>query len=103
MPAIACVPLLIVYYVDFSVTSVVVPTFIQHKIIYGPQMISILNWAIRQGNHIVTYITGLSFSTLVTDYSVTTSDPLLLDLGIFYYAYMASISVGGPCGDLSHQ
>lgn len=96
MPAIACVPLLIVYYVDFSVTSVVVPTFIQHKVWYGPQMLSILNWTIRQGNHVVTYLTGLSFSTLVTDYSVTTSDPLLLDLGIFYYAYMASISIFSP-------
>lgn len=28
IPAIACVPLLIVYYVDFGVTSVVVPNFL---------------------------------------------------------------------------
>lgn len=96
MPAIACVPLLIVYYVDFSVTSVVMPTFIQHKIWYGTEMIETLNWAIRQGNHLVTYVTGLSFSTLVTDYSVSTSKPLLLDLGVFYYMYMASISIFSP-------
>lgn len=96
MPAIACVPLLIVYYVDFSVTSVVVPTFIQHKLWYGNEMIAALNWAIKQGNHLATYATGLSFGTLATDYSVSVSDPLLLDLGIFYYVYMASISIFSP-------
>lgn len=95
LPAVASLPLLIVYYVDFSVTSIVVPTFVTN-FPGGEFFVSTLNIFIRLGNHIVTKVTGLSFSTLPTDYVVPTNSPKLLDLGVFYYLYMSAISIFSP-------
>lgn len=95
MPAIASLPLLIVYYVDFSVTSIVIPKFV-FDIPGGCHLINCLNYFIRFGNHIVTIVTGLSFRTLQTDYVIPDTIPKLLDLGIFYYAYMSAVSIFAP-------
>lgn len=57
IPAVASLPLLIVYYVDFGVTSVVVPNFLLPYIPRGAR---------------------------------------LIDLGPFYYAYMAALSIFAP-------
>ncbi|KAG7661457.1 ALG7 [[Candida] subhashii] len=95
MPAIASLPLLIVYYVDFSVTSVVIPQFV-FEIPGGCQLINLINDIIRLGNHVVTMVTGLSFRTLQTDYVVPDAVPKLLDLGIFYYVYMSAVSIFSP-------
>lgn len=96
LPAVASLPLLIVYYVDFSVTSVVVPKFITTQIPYGDILVEIINYFVRLGNHGVTYITGLSFRSLSTDYVVPKNEPKLLDLGVFYYCYMSAISIFCP-------
>jgi UDP-N-acetylglucosamine--dolichyl-phosphate N-acetylglucosaminephosphotransferase len=95
MPAFASLPLLIVYYVDFSVTSVVIPTFVTNNVV-GSTVLYYMNLAIRGGNHLVTLLTGLSFSSLPTDYTVPESSPKLLDLGVFYYAYMSAVSIFSP-------
>lgn len=96
LPAVASLPLLIVYYVDFSVTSVVVPTFITaHPI--GETFVEYLTSFFAVSNELVTYITNLKFTTLTTDYNVASSSaPKLLDLGIFYYAYMSALSIFSP-------
>lgn len=94
LPAVASLPLLIVYYVDFSVTSIVVPTFVTN-LLGGETFVSTLSYFIRLGNHLVTTVTGLSFSTL-PDYVVSKGSPKLLDLGIFYYAYMSAVSIFAP-------
>ncbi|KAK6454485.1 tunicamycin resistance protein [Scheffersomyces xylosifermentans] len=95
LPAVASLPLLIVYYVDFSVTSIVVPGFVT-DLPGGEFLLGELAWLIRLGNHIVTKITGFSFSTLASDYEVPTNPPKLLDLGVFYYGYMSAVSIFSP-------
>lgn len=96
LPAVASLPLLIVYYVDFSVTSIVIPTTLIKYVPNADKILDLSNIFIKKGNHIITYITGLSFSTLNTDYEVPDSSPKLLDLGVFYYAYMSAISIFCP-------
>lgn len=96
LPAVASLPLLIVYYVDFSVTSIVVPKFVTDLLPGGDLLLELLNQVIRLGNHLVTKITGLSFSTLPNDYEYSHDQPKLLDLGIFYYVYMSAISIFSP-------
>ncbi|ODV81992.1 uncharacterized protein CANTADRAFT_4042 [Suhomyces tanzawaensis NRRL Y-17324] len=95
LPAVASLPLLIVYYVDFSVTSVVIPSFLT-DLKGGEQALEFLNFFIRLGNHVVTSVTGLSFSSLPTDYVIPENSPKLLDLGIFYYFYMSAVSIFSP-------
>lgn len=96
LPAVASLPLLIVYYVDFSVTSVVVPKFVTNNI-YGERFIEYLSWFVQNVNALMTLTTGLSFNTLATDYNIeASSSPKLLDLGIFYYAYMSALSIFCP-------
>ncbi|ABN67188.2 tunicamycin resistance protein [Scheffersomyces stipitis CBS 6054] len=95
LPAVASLPLLIVYYVDFSVTSIVVPTFVT-DLPGGDLLIYVLNSVIRIGNHFVTKVTGLSFSTLAADYEVPKATPKLIDLGVFYYGYMSAVSIFSP-------
>ncbi|RLV93451.1 UDP-N-acetylglucosamine--dolichyl-phosphate N-acetylglucosaminephosphotransferase [Spathaspora sp. JA1] len=95
IPAVTSLPLLIVYYVDFSVTSVVIPKFVV-DLPGGYLVINLVNYIIKYGNHLVTLITGLSFRTLQTDYVVPDYTPKLLDLGIFYYGYMSAISIFAP-------
>lgn len=96
LPAVASLPLLIVYYVDFSVTSVVVPSFItRHP--HGERFVEYLSSFFTVANDLVTYITNLKFTTLTNEYSVASSSaPKLLDLGIFYYAYMSALSIFAP-------
>lgn len=96
LPAVASMPLLIVYYVDFSVTSIVVPSFVTNRLPGGEFLLESLNTLIQTGNNVVTYITGLSFRTLDTDYVLPTGSPKLLDLGVFYYVYMSAISIFSP-------
>nr|WOG36153.1 uncharacterized protein [Candida metapsilosis] len=95
LPAVASLPLLIVYYVDFSVTSIVVPSFVT-DFPGGSDLLSIVNGFIKFSNHLVTSITGLSFKTLQTDYVVPDHIPKLIDLGIFYYVYMSAVSIFSP-------
>lgn len=95
LPAVASLPLLIVYYVDFSVTSIVVPSFVT-DFPGGLYVLSIINSVIKFANHLVTSITGLSFRTLQTDYVVPDQIPKLIDLGIFYYVYMSAVSIFSP-------
>ncbi|EGW33002.1 uncharacterized protein SPAPADRAFT_60327 [Spathaspora passalidarum NRRL Y-27907] len=95
IPAVTSLPLLIVYYVDFSVTSVVIPRFVS-DFPGGYFLINVINWISKYGNHLVTLVTGLSFRTLQTDYVVPDSTPKLLDLGIFYYGYMSAVSIFAP-------
>ena len=96
LPAVASMPLLIVYYVDFSVTSIVVPSFVTTKLPAGEFLLESLNTLIQKGNNFVTYITGLSFRTLDDNYVLPTGSPKLLDLGVFYYVYMSAISIFSP-------
>lgn len=96
LPAVASLPLLIVYYVDFSVTSVVIPSFVTSHLPFGDEVLYGVSSVIKLGNHLVTYITGLSFQTLNTDYSTPIGSPKLLDLGVFYYIYMLLISIFCP-------
>ncbi|RCK55538.1 UDP-N-acetylglucosamine--dolichyl-phosphate N-acetylglucosaminephosphotransferase [Candida viswanathii] len=95
LPAVASIPLLIVYYVDFSVTSVVVPKFVT-DFPGGYHLVNGINFFIKYGNHLVTTVSGLSFRTLQTDYVVPDEAPKLIDLGIFYYAYMSAVSIFSP-------
>lgn len=96
LPAVASLPLLIVYYVDFSVTSVVVPPFITGSP-QGELLVETLSTFFAKANQLVTYITNLKFTTLATDYNVASSSaPKLLDLGIFYYGYMSALSIFAP-------
>ncbi|KAI5955893.1 ALG7 [Candida jiufengensis] len=95
LPAVASLPLLIVYYVDFSVTSIVVPKFVT-DFPGGLYFLDALNFFVKYGNHAVTCITGLSFRTLASDYVVPEDAPKLIDLGIFYYVYMSAISIFSP-------
>ena len=95
LPAVASLPLLIVYYVDFSVTSIVVPSFVT-DFPGGPRVLSFVNSFIKFANHLATNITGLSFQTLQTDYVVPDQVPKLVDLGIFYYVYMSAVSIFSP-------
>lgn len=95
LPAVALLPLLIVYYVDFSVTSIVVPSFVSH-FPAGEVVLELANVFVRTGNHVVTYVTGLSFSTLADDYTYSHAQPKLLDLGVFYYLYMALVAIFSP-------
>lgn len=94
LPAVASLPLLIVYYVDFSVTSIVVPSFVT-ALPLGNSAVELLRIVVRGANRLVTTATGLKFTTLASDY-VLTIDPKLLDLGIFYYAYMSALSIFAP-------
>ncbi|KAK6202689.1 tunicamycin resistance protein [Scheffersomyces amazonensis] len=94
LPAIASLPLLIVYYVDFSVTSVVVPAFVSN-LPGGEIFLQFINQLIIIGNFIVSKITGLNFSTL-NEFVVPRESPKLLDLGFFYYVYLASVSIFAP-------
>lgn len=95
LPAVASLPLLIVYYVDFSVTSIVVPGFVTSNV-YGECFVELLGSFFDLANGAVTKITGLRFTTL-NDYHVSSSaPPKLLDLGIFYYAYMSALSIFSP-------
>lgn len=91
LPAVASLPLLIVYYVDFSVTQVMVPPFV-YKFPYGGFAIDVLERAIDLGNWIVKVVTGLSF----TSGADSTENPTLIDLGVFYYFYMSAISIFSP-------
>lgn len=95
LPAIASLPLLIVYYVDFSVTSIVVPRFVTSTA-SGEFLVEQLGRFFYWANSLVTKVTGLKFTTL-TNYEVSSSaPPKLLDLGIFYYAYMSALSIFAP-------
>lgn len=96
LPAIASLPLLIVYYVDFSVTSIVIPLFVTSHV-YGEKIIESISWFVHIVNSLVTQITGLRFNTLANDYEIAfTHPPKLLDLGIFYYGYMSALSIFAP-------
>ncbi|CAK9438244.1 uncharacterized protein LODBEIA_P24910 [Lodderomyces beijingensis] len=95
LPAVASLPLLIVYYVDFSVTSIVVPQFVT-DLPGGSCLLDFINVFVKLGNRIVNLTTGLSFRTLQTDYEIPTSAPKLIDLGVFYYVYMSAISIFSP-------
>ncbi|OBA23181.1 hypothetical protein METBIDRAFT_34539 [Metschnikowia bicuspidata var. bicuspidata NRRL YB-4993] len=96
LPAVASLPLLIVYYVNFSVTSVVVPLFVTSTAV-GETALEWLSGFCNWANAMVTWITGLKFTTLTTDYHfAAVSAPKLLDLGIFYYAYMSALSIFAP-------
>lgn len=96
LPAVASLPLLIVYYVDFSVTSVVIPNFVTNNI-FGELFIEYFSWFVHSFNTLVTFVTGLRFNTLASDYKIeSSSPPKLLDLGIFYYAYMSALSIFCP-------
>lgn len=57
LPAVAAIPLLLVYYIDFGVTYVLVPNFVREYLFNGKR---------------------------------------LIDLGIFYYVYMASMAIFCP-------
>lgn len=94
LPAVASLPLLIVYYVDFSVTSIVVPSFVT-AVPLGNSAVELVRVGVHWANEAVTAVTGLSFTTLAPDY-VLVVDPKLLDLGIFYYAYMSALSIFAP-------
>lgn len=96
LPAVASMPLLIVYYVDFSVTSIVVPNFVTDKLPGGELLLEVLNTIVQTGNNVVTYVTGLSFRTLEDHHLITNASPKLLDLGVFYYVYMSAISIFSP-------
>ncbi|RKP31297.1 hypothetical protein METBISCDRAFT_26670 [Metschnikowia bicuspidata] len=96
LPAIASLPLLIVYYVDFSVTSVVVPSFVTSNAC-GEQLVEWLSSFFAASNRLVTAVIKLKFTTLTKDYDVAASAaPKLLDLGIFYYVYMSALSIFSP-------
>ncbi|KAG7195709.1 tunicamycin resistance protein [Scheffersomyces spartinae] len=97
LPSIASLPLLIVYYVDFSVTSIVVPSFITESQ-WGSLLLANVEFLIRWGNIVVSRITGLTFSTLAPDYYIKTAIkvPKMLDLGVFYYLYMSAVSIFSP-------
>lgn len=95
LPAIAAIPLLIVYYVDFSVTSVVVPKFINDNAA-GEMFLHVLNLVVWVGNQLVTKMTGLLFQSLPWNYDILPGNPKLLDLGVFYYVYMAAIAIFTP-------
>lgn len=96
LPAVASLPLLIVYYVDFSVTSVVIPLFVTRNV-YGELFIDYFSAFVHNFNSLVTFITGLRFNTLANDYKIeSSSPPKLLDLGIFYYVYMSALSIFCP-------
>lgn len=96
LPAVASLPLLIVYYVDFSVTSVVIPLFVTRNV-YGELLIDYFSAFVHNFNSLVTLVTGLRFNTLANDYKIeSSSPPKLLDLGIFYYAYMSALSIFCP-------
>lgn len=96
LPVVASIPLLIVYYVDFSVTSVVVPSFIPERLYGGDLLLSLISNAAEIGNIVATKTTGLIFTTLDTTYATDTPPPKLLDLGIFYYFYMAAVAIFAP-------
>lgn len=96
LPAVASLPLLIVYYVDFSVTSIVIPRFVTSNQ-FGEYFLEILGSFVHAVNTAVTYVTGLKFTTLANDYEISsTLPPKLLDLGIFYYGYMSALSIFSP-------
>lgn len=63
LPAIAAIPLLIVYYVDFGVTRVIIPQF---------------------------------FHRLMGWFGIDSSASKSIDLGIFYYGYMAAVAIFCP-------
>lgn len=66
LPAVASIPLLVVYFIDFGVTYVLIPNFLQDWIsryYYGPN----------------------------SDHRLTS-----IDLGVFYYVYMASMAIFCP-------
>lgn len=91
LPAVASLPLLIVYYVDFSVTAVVVPPVVSS---FGPGRLAIdvLRRTFDTINAAVLWSTGLSFTTLAKHDENTH----LLDLGVLYYAYMSALSIFAP-------
>ncbi|PVH18344.1 uncharacterized protein CXQ87_001268 [Candidozyma duobushaemuli] len=91
LPAVASLPLLIVYYVDFSVTSIVVPGFLMRNGV-GEFLVIVLNQLSQKANGLLTMLTGLKFTTLAIDYKIESTAPRLLDLGIFYYAYIFNAS-----------
>lgn len=93
LPAVASLPLLIVYYVDFSVTAVVVPGFVTCSQA-GQWIVSHISYAVCQLNAIVTWLTGLNFTTLCADCPPEASK--LLDLGILYYGYMSALLIFCP-------
>lgn len=95
LPAVASLPLLIVYYVDFSVTSIVVPGFLMRNGV-GEFFVIVLNQFSQKANGLLTMLTGLKFTTLAIDYKIESTAPRLLDLGIFYYAYMSALSIFCP-------
>lgn len=94
LPAFASLPLLIVYYVDFSVTSIVVPLFIT-KLPFGESFVTVFNFFASYANKIVTLVTGLSFLTL-PEFVVSEELPKLLDLGFLYYGYMGAVAIFTP-------
>ncbi|OVF05465.1 putative UDP-N-acetylglucosamine--dolichyl-phosphate N-acetylglucosaminephosphotransferase [Clavispora lusitaniae] len=95
LPAVASLPLLIVYYVDFSVTSIVVPPFVS-RVPGGDAAVDMLRILINAVNRAVSAVTGLRFTTLATDYVSSEQPPQLLDLGVCYYAYMSALSIFAP-------
>ena len=94
IPAIAAMPMLIVYYVDKGITSIVVPQFVL-KMPAGEYLVTIVAFIATLINKLATKMSGLSFSSLS---SATSWEklPLLLDLGVFYYIYMAAVSIFSP-------
>lgn len=95
LPAVASLPLLIVYYVDFSVTSIVVPGFVMNTVA-GEYLVITMNQFFQRINELLTTVTGLKFTTLAVDYQIESTAPRLLDLGIFYYGYMSALSIFCP-------
>lgn len=95
LPAFASLPLLIVYYVDFSVTSIVVPLFVT-KFVFGDDILFAFTFLIRKANAVITLLLGLPFCTLPHEYTVPRETPKLIDLGFFYYCYMASVAIFTP-------
>lgn len=96
LPAVASLPLLIVYYVNFSVTSVVVPLFLM-QYLFGETFVELLAWVFGSVNSAITSFTGLKFTTLTADYELSPLEfPKLLDLGVCYYVYMSALSIFTP-------
>lgn len=95
LPAVASLPLLIVYYVDFSVTSIVVPLFITSTRT-GENLVILINKISQLANVVIFKLSGLKFTTLAIDYDINSTAPKLLDLGIFYYCYMSAVSIFCP-------
>lgn len=93
LPAVALLPLLIVYYVDFLVTLVMVPPFV-HRFPGARQALLVLQHLIDGGNWVASALLGLKFRA--AEVAAATTDAAHVDLGVFYYAYMAAVLIFAP-------